>query len=64
MSNVKLKINLPYKVFTKPLCLLGCLLLLQANLYAQDSTAVVKEKATPPVKTKPVKKHLPKRPDY
>lgn len=51
---MKLKINLPTRLFKVSICLVSCLLLHQAGLYAQDSTAAAKETA-PPVKAKPVK---------
>jgi len=53
-NDVKIKINLPARLFKVSVCLISCLLLHQATLYAQDSTAVAKEAAAP-VKAKPVK---------
>jgi len=51
---VKLKINIPSRPLRAGLCLVSCLLLHQAALYAQDTTAVAKE-AVIPAKAKPVK---------
>ncbi len=58
---MKLKINIPHRLFTLPVCLTSCLLLLQATLNAQvapppqqDST-VAPEESTKPAKAKPVK---------
>ena len=53
-KDVKIKINLPTRLFKISVCMVSCLLLQQATLYAQDSTAVAKETAAP-VKAKPVK---------
>lgn len=50
---MKLKINLLTRLFTVTACIAGSLLI-QTNLYAQDSTASVKGKIIPP-KLKPVK---------
>jgi len=50
---VKQKIKITNCLYILPVCLVGCMFLLQTTtLYAQDSTAVVK---TAPVKAKPVK---------
>ncbi len=51
---MKLKINLPTRLLKVSLFLVGCLLLHQATLYAQDTTGVAKE-AVIPTKAKPVK---------
>jgi len=51
---MKLKINIPKRLFTLPLCLINCMFLLQATLNAQDSTQVTEEIAAP-AKIKPVK---------
>ena len=49
---MKLKINLPNRLFILPICMVSCLFLHPATLKAQDSTANEK---TVPVKAKPVK---------
>jgi hypothetical protein len=51
---MKLKINIPNFRFALLVCLASSLFLFQANLYAQDSTAVTEEPVAP-VKIKPVK---------
>ena len=51
---MKPKINIPARRFTLSLCLVSCLLLFQAALIAQDSTAVAEE-VTALAKAKPVK---------
>lgn len=51
---MKLKINFPFHLFTSSVFWFICLLLTQANLYAQDSTTVAEELTSPP-KVKPVK---------
>lgn len=51
---MKLKINIPNRLFTLPALLISCLFLLQSSLYAQDS-ADVAEEPTVPAKAKPVK---------
>jgi len=52
---VKQKIKITNCLYILPICLIGCLLSLQtATVYAQDSTAVANQTATP-VKAKPVK---------
>ena len=51
---MKPKINIPARRFTLSLCLVSCLLVFQAALIAQDSTAVAEE-VTAPAKAKPVK---------
>jgi len=51
---MKLKINIPNRLFTLSICLFSCLFLLQATINAQDSTVVVEEEIAP-AKAKPVK---------
>jgi hypothetical protein len=52
---VKQKIQIPNTLLILAVCLVSCLFLFQtSNLYAQDSTGVAKEPATP-IKAKPVK---------
>jgi len=51
---VKINIIIPGRLFKVGMCLVSCLLLHQATLYAQDTTAKAKEEAVP-VKAKPVK---------
>ena len=51
---MKPKINIPARRFILSLCLVSCLLVFQAALIAQDSTAVAEE-VTAPAKAKPVK---------
>src|SRR5665647_1460024 len=53
-NKMKLKINIPNYRFALLVCLASSLFLFQANLYAQDSTAVAEEPVAP-VKIKPVK---------
>ena len=60
---MKLKINIPNRRFTLPVCLVSCLFLLQATLNAQDST-VVAEETTTPAKVKTGKKYFSKCLDY
>jgi len=50
---VKRKINYASRLFIVSACLVGCILLLQTAVYAQDTTAV--KEITTPVKAKPVK---------
>lgn len=51
---MKLKIKFPTRLLKVSLCLVSCILLHQASLYAQDTAAVAKEAVTP-TKAKPVK---------
>jgi hypothetical protein len=51
---VKINIKIPGYLFKVGMCLVSCLLLHQATLYAQDTTAKAKEAAVP-VTAKPVK---------
>ena len=51
---MKLKIYLPARMLKVSLFFVGCLLLHQATLYAQDTTSIAKE-AVIPAKAKPVK---------
>jgi len=52
---MKPKINMPTRLLTLHICLIGCMLLLQANLHAQDSTQATTEEVSAPVKVKPAK---------
>ncbi len=52
-NKMKLKITIPKRMFPFFICLAGCMLLLETNIYAQDSTAV--EESAAKVKAKPVK---------
>ena len=51
---MKLKINIPNRLFLLPIFIVGCLLLFQAKLNAQDTTGVAEEKIAP-AKVKPAK---------
>ena len=58
---MKLKINIPHRLFTLPVSLVSCLLFLQATLNAQvapppkEDSTVAPEESTKPAKAKPVK---------
>lgn len=52
---MKLKINIQTHRFTLLVCLVSCMLLLQLNLTAQDSTVAAAQTQAAPAKAKPVK---------